>query len=306
MPEQKKEKSLIDLAREHMDAAGADPNQGVDIPEQPAASPERTAQVQAPPPPKPEEVPVATDVFDGTVKDAVGDLLSNIKDAGDWRTLELPSRGKAYVESNGFVQIRPFTYKEEKRLRSIKKTSQATKVIRQLVTDCVEGLDYDSMTLEDKNYILFKLRQISYGDDYTITSPCQHCEADNQLIVEISKVPVNYAPDDYHEPFLITLPDSEQPVAFITPRCNDEHLINDFGDITENLWRWCISVGKYKDERIKQEFFKQTTVRDIAFFREELLKSRYGMKNEVVFECQSCGEDNESALPFNENFFSVS
>jgi len=306
MTQPEKEKSLIELAKEHMEKAGASPEQGVDIPEQPAASPERLVKAPDPAPVKEENIPVASEVFDGTVSDAIGDLLSKVEDTGDFRPVELPSRGKAYVESDGFVHIRPFTYKEEKRLRSIKKSSHAMSTIRTLVESCVKGIEYDAMTLEDKNYILFKLRQISYGDEYVIQAECPHCDTNNSLTLEISKVPVKYAADDYKEPFTITLPDSQQPVVFITPRCNDEHLITDAAALTENLWRWMISVGKYKDERIKKEFLKKTTVRDLSYFREHLLEDRYGMKSEVVYQCQSCGEDNETLIPFNEGFFSAS
>ena len=112
MSEPKKEKSLIELAREHMENEGANHQQGVDVPEAPAASPARGSAIT--PEEKPEtpdtEIPVASEVFDGTVQDAIGDLLSDVNKNEDWRPLELPSRGKAYVESDGFVQIKPFTF----------------------------------------------------------------------------------------------------------------------------------------------------------------------------------------------------
>ncbi len=41
MSEPKKEKTLIELAREHMDAAGADPETGVNVPESPAVTKEQ-------------------------------------------------------------------------------------------------------------------------------------------------------------------------------------------------------------------------------------------------------------------------
>ena len=306
MSQPQKEKSLIELAREHMENSGGDPETGVDIPEQPAAGAERIVSAPTPEPVKVEDIPVASEVFDGTVSDAISDLLSQVEDKGDWRNLELPSRGKAYIKSDGIVQIRPFSFKEEKKLRAIKKTNQAISVIRTLVQSCVKGLEYDAMTLEDKNYILFKLRQISYGDEYSIRAQCESCDAVNNLTLEISKVPVNYAPDDYQEPFTIMLPDSKQPLVFITPRCNDEHFLADVGMLTDNLWRWIISIGKYKDERIKKTFLEQTTVKDLSYFREQLLEDRYGMKNDVVYDCDKCGEDNQTVIPFNESFFSVS
>tara|TARA_R110001583_G_scaffold44528_5_gene141196 strand:+ start:117 stop:1043 length:927 start_codon:yes stop_codon:yes gene_type:complete len=308
MTQPEKEKSLIDLAREHMKNEGASPEQGVDIPDQPSASPERTPAVQPEPTPEPSMVqtPVAAEVFDGTVKDAVGDLLSNVNIGDEWRPLELPSRGKAYVESDGFVQIKPFAFAQERQLRSIKHANQTAKVIKVLFQECVKGLAYDSMTLQDKNYILFKLREISYGDEYNLQAECKVCSAKNSLSMNISQVQVNYAPDNYKEPIAITLPDSKQTLVFVSPRCNDEKFLLDMELLTENLWRFMISIGQYKDERIKREFLKSTTIKDVVYFREQLLKDSYGMETSMSYECAGCGEVNETVIPFNESFFSVS
>lgn len=310
MSNQEPKKSLIELAREHMDAVGANPEHGVDIPEQPAAGPER-AQVQEPAPAPAKEAvatpqPAAKESFDSTISEAIASLTSNISASTGWRAVELPSRGKAYIESTGSVDIRPFTYEDERSLRSLRNAKDADNAISTLVKNCMRGLDYESMTVEDKNYILFKLREISYGDDYIIEAQCQSCSAKNRLSVKISQVGVTYAPDDYKEPFSVTLPDSQQEVVFVTPRCQHEHFLGDMADFTDNMWQLMASVGEYKDERIKKEFLKATTVRDVSFLREAILKERYGMKKQMSYECAGCGEVNESIIPFNESFFSAS
>ena len=285
-----------------MESAGADPTQGVDVPEAPAVG----REAQNPPPQQPDSQGEVIDAFDGTVSDAVGDLLSNIDSDMGWRQLELPSRGKAYIESTGYVEIKPFTFAQERTLRSVKQSADADRVIKSLFAACVKGLGYPEMTLADKTYILFKLREISYGNEYTISAECQECEANNSLVLEIDKIPVAYAPDDYEEPFTITLPDSKQEVKFITPRSKDEKLLTNVSDATDNLWRFALSVGKYSDERIKKEFFQKTTVRDISFFRENLLRDRYGLNKSMAFDCAKCGALNDHVIPFSENFFSVS
>ena len=306
MSNQNQEKSLIDLAREHMDQAGANPEQGVDIPEQPAASPERAQTTEITPEVASKPAPVAKEAFDSTVKDAIASLTSEVTLDSSWRSLELPSRGKAYIQSTGSVEIRPFTYEDERALRSIKNVKKAEQTVANLVKACVRGLDYDSMTVEDKNYILFKLREISYGDEYTIEASCPHCEAKNRLAVNISQIHVNYAPDDYQEPITVTLPDTKQDVVFVTPRCSHEYFLGDLAEFTDNMWQLMVSVGEYKDERIKREFLKATTVRDVAFLREKILEERYGMQKQMSYECAGCGAVNESIIPFTESFFSVS
>ena len=170
----------------------------------------------------------------------------------------------------------------------------------------MKGLDYDSMTLEDKNFVLFKLREISYGDKYVITAVCPDCSAENNLNLLISEIPVEYAADDFEEPLEITLPDSDQVVKYVNPRAKDEPYMEDMVTLTENLWRFALSVGTHSDKNILRQFFEQTTVRDISFFRENLSKSHYGFTKKVAFDCASCGETTETFVPFNESFFSVS
>ena len=306
MSEPKKEKSLIDLAREHMEEAGADPETGVDVPESPGAYREEVQKPIHKEVVPEEKAPTVKESFEGKLSDAVASLLENIEEKEEWRALELPSRGRAYVDCEDTIHIKPFTFAEERKLRSIKKASQGTRVIAALIATCTRGLDYDSMTLEDKNYILFKLREISYGDQYTINSDCEGCESQNSLVVDISNVPVTYTEEDYEEPLIVELPDSKQIVKFVTPRCKDEDYITDMEKLTGNLWRFALSVGEFSDKKIIKSFFEKTTVKDIAFFREEITKDRYGMNKTMSYECANCGEINESLIPFTESFFSVS
>jgi hypothetical protein len=310
MTKPNKEKSLIDLAKEHMEKTGADPTQGVSVPDAPATSskepveiPSEDLKFRAPEAPK---EPVIRDSFEGTVENAVEDLLKNITGGSEWINLTLPSRGKSYRDHDGQVMIKSFTYREEKKLRSINKVKQANNVIESLFNDCVKGLEYDAMTLEDKNYILFKLREISYGDKYVIAAPCVDCGTENTLNLLISEIPVTYADDNFAEPLEITLPDSKQPVKFVKPRCSNEEYMADMVTLTENLWRFALSVGTQSDRNILRQFFEKTTVRDIAFFREHLAKSHYGFIEKVSFDCAECGENTETLVPFTESFFSVS
>ena len=309
MSKPQKEKSLIELAREHIEEVGAKPEDGVSVPEAPSVANRPVKETITPiheKTPDKSQTPGVTEHFDGKLADAVADLLGGIETSQDWRSLLLPSRGMAYVDCEESVLIRPFTFKQERKLRSIKNTTHGTKIINSLIKDCVQGLDYESMTLEDKNYILFKLREISYGDSYTITAECGACGAGNKLSLLISEVPVKYAEEGYEEPFTITLPDSKQECRFITPRCKDEHYLESADKLTDNLWRFALSIGKYSEKKVLQGFFEATTVKDIAFFREEITKERYGMNKNMSYECADCGGIAESLIPFTESFFSVS
>jgi hypothetical protein len=295
-----KEKSIIDIAHDYMQKKGIDPSSEVSAAEldsEPAQT-EKAEDIQ----PMPEEAYI----INKPVNEVLEDLLGNVKSKDTIIEVSLPSRGKAYNNHNGTVKIKPFTFEQEKKLRSIKKARQGRAIIKSLFDDCVEGLDYDSMTLFDKAYLLFKLREISYGDDYKIRGICEHCEAESELVLQISKVPVNYAPDDYQEPFKTTLPDSLQEVTFISPRGKDEDFVEDVDLLVDNLHQFVLSVSDHADKKIIEGFIKGTTAKDVATLREQIFKQRYGMDTTVTFGCASCGEDTQTTIPLNENFFSVS
>ena len=105
---------------------------------------------------------------------------------------------------------------------------------------------------------------------------------------------------------ILRSPDSDQVVKYVKPRAKDEIYLEDMVSLTENLWRFALSVGTHADKKILRQFFEKTTVRDIAYFRENLTKTHYGFTKKVAFDCASCGETIETFVPFNESFFSVS
>ena len=113
-----------------------------------------------------------------------------------WSSIDLPSRGQAYNNLEGSVEIRPFTYEEEKLLRSISKVSQGKGAIEKIFDNCVKGVPYDALTIPDKSFILFKLREISYGNEYPVVFNCTNCQTDNRMRVEISELPVNYVDEN--------------------------------------------------------------------------------------------------------------
>jgi len=97
MSQPEQEKSLIELAREHMDAAGAKPEEGVSVPDTPVANRphDETSRPIHKEPSHPNEDGGVKEHFDGKLSEAVADLLSNVTVSQDWRALKLPSRGLA-------------------------------------------------------------------------------------------------------------------------------------------------------------------------------------------------------------------
>jgi len=291
------EKTIIDLAAEHMATppeSNATPSEQPQPEPQPETPRKRSQGKEAPR--KSADKPVE-DILAGLLKEK-----SNTTSV----LVDLPSGGKAYHEHAGHVNISPFTYADEKHLRGVTNMSGAQKAIGTIFDRCVEGLSYEESTIPDKNYLLFKLREISYGDDYPITLNCDTCGANNMLKLKISSIPVNTAKEDLEDPIKVTLPDTEQEVEIRLPRSRDESYMENLGSITNNLWRFVISVGGYTDGVVVRKFIEQTSVRDVDVMRATVLNVDYGLDQKMSYHCLECGHLNKGMIPLNENFFSAS
>jgi len=281
-------KSIIDLAQE----AGNAPSMPQEAPVQDSAP-----RTQAPPANSSQE--------DTSMRDTLASLLTRVEEKTAWVSVDLPTAG---VFTNGVasVEIRPFTFEDEKILRSIKKVADGGRIINTLITRCTKDLDFNELSLVDKNFILFKLRELSYGSDYKIEAECGSCGESNELTVELDKLPVTYANIESRKDTNIMLPDSEVELEYIMPTANDEKFLNNQEHLMDNLWRFVKSVGGHTERMIIQGFILKTTGKDITVLRKAIFNNDYGLQTRVNFLCNSCGSDSIIELPINESFFDVS
>lgn len=306
----KKEETLIDLAKDFASEMGQDPT-SVNLPE-PDKDRLKTANADLTPPveipPKNDEgnkaiMPVASE---GNSSEILKELLAKTVGKSDWVDIRLPSRGLAYVNSPDVVQVRAFRFEEEKALRSITTTEKGTKVITQVLSQCIKGINYTDLTLSDKNYILFQIRKLSYGDAYKIEAVCSNCEEKNKLTLQIDNIPVNYAPDNYSEPLELMLPDSEQLVKFVSARVLHETRFQNQDGIMDNIHILVTEIGGHRDPYIIQNFIKETTVRDISTLVNTIFKPIYGMDQTITYKCAHCGTQAKGEIGLDQGFFSPS
>ena len=300
-----KEKTIIEMAQEFAKEQGLVPGERVELE---ARSPEDTLKTPMPLEPQPirkSAEPLAAGA-DGTMKETLEKLLEKTKGKTGWIEIKLPSRGKAYVAAPEMVRIRPFRFEEEKALRSVRSEGDGMKVIAQMLSNCIEGINYQDLTLSDKNFLLFHIRRLSYGDVYKITSDCNNCGEKNNLTLKISEIPVNYASDDYTEPFTLVLPDSEQEVMYVSPRVTHEMQFASMNGIMENLHSVIVSIGDVRDEFVIQEFLKHTTVRDVSTLVRAVFDSPFGLDQRINYTCASCKKPVIGEVDLNQDFFSPS
>lgn len=146
---------------------------------------------------------------------------------GEPELIPLPSKGKLYGSVTddpdvlgGFIKMLPMTAAEEEILSTQKylKTGTATRAILQR---CIASdIDARDILLFDSNFLLFYLRKISYGDEYTfeIASTEDQWQRKFKHTVKISELKFEELPDGIKEPIVIKLPKSGYTVETVLPR----------------------------------------------------------------------------------------
>ena len=91
------------------------------------------------------------------------------------------------------IKYRPFTVKEEKILliaQESKDVSQIILAIKQIINNCVDGVDVEKLAMFDMEYLLVNLRARSVSDliEFKIKDP--ETEEDIQLAIDIDEIKV--------------------------------------------------------------------------------------------------------------------
>lgn len=239
---------------------------------------------------------------DTTKKDILEALTANIR--SDWVEIELPTRNQFYPEGT-CVTIRPFAYAEEKMLMTSSKAKNFN-IINNLMKRCVQGIELQELTLADKVYLLFKLREISYGNSYKIELTCDGCEHPNALDIEINKLHVNYAPEDATSLEEIYLPDSQRKVFINLPRVKDESYLENPALILDNCWKFIERVEDIDSKDIIRAFVTRLSARDVSLIKQAIIGKDWGLDTQIKYHCTECETLNELALPLGADFFSAS
>ena len=236
---------------------------------------------------------------DNSRKQILQSLTANIRN--DYVEVDLPSRGKFYDKP---VLIRPFSFEEERMMMTASKAN-GKDLINNLMARCVQGVDIRELVLPDKIYLLFKLREISYGNEYKVSIQCTECSEPNDLIIEIDKLGVDLMPAEESITAILQLPGADQEVEVGLLRVKDENILTDTRKVLDNLYLFINRVADVTDKDIIRAFVRKLPAKDISILKNAILNKTWGLDSSVHFVCNHCEGTNLSDLPLNADFFSV-
>lgn len=186
-------------------------------------------------------------------------------------TVELPSKGLLYSKENplssGTIEMKYMTAKEEDILSNqnyIKNGTVFDKLFKSLI---VSKIDYDDLTIGDKNAILIAARILGYGKDYQFKRLDPSTGEEVLVSVDLSEIKnkeVDYSIYDNRNEFTFVLPKSKNEVTFKILTHKDERQIDEeikglkkvnlSADVTTRLKRTIVAVNGSKDAKDIREF----------------------------------------------------
>jgi len=241
----------------------------------------------------------------------------------------LPSKGQIYpVPFDGKVRLRSMTVQEEMKRQNKSRSMNAT--LCEIIDSCLITklpLSAYDLAVPDYEYLLHKLRIVTYGTDYKMLIGCPHCGKQQQYVANLDKlavIPLNL--EEYKANLSFTLPVSKREIKLRIPtaRLQDEiaDKVEDFNnqlakqpnasvdnvDMTPlfTLETMIETVNGSKMSYIElQELIKHMSAADYNYIIQKMEKvnSAFGLDKRIDLKCNKCGGNLSTFFRFSTEFF---
>lgn len=235
----------------------------------------------------------------------------------------LPSKGQIYQEFvNPNVELRAMTGRDE--MKRLAPSTMPLKVLADIIEDCLiekPAVHVYDMAIGDYEYLLHKLRVVTYGSDYKVELRCPECGKFLETTVDLDSLKVNeFDLQDFNAKKTITLPVSKKVIQFriLSPRLMDkisqkqQTLSKRFKDTQINWESYatmttCIESidGQIIDEVQAEKFIDNIHAKDLLAL--DLAWNKFiscvGIDPVIYVKCPYCGEDVKTFFRFGPEFF---
>ena len=206
------------------------------------------------------------------------------------------------LPSGQVVRISPINFEVEKQMVSRQDATEDTTDF--VLERCVQGADLDDLLNIDATYILFKIREISYGPEYKFTLGCPSCGTEQHFSVNVDKLPVERLEDI--KPVATRLPMLGKDIVVRRATRADKQWLSEGEVLMDNLWRFVESIDGVDRRDVISKVIPKLTAGDVDTIVGIVTASEYGLQTTIRIKCNHCGHDGPIELPLTQGFFSVS
>jgi predicted RNA-binding Zn-ribbon protein involved in translation (DUF1610 family) len=236
---------------------------------------------------------------------------------------ELPSKGKIYTEAvNPHVELRSMTARDE--MKRLSPSSTPLKTLADIIEGCCiekPAVHVYDMSLGDYEFLLHKLRIVTYGVDYKVTLRCPECGEVIETIAKLDQLAVKeFDEEQLRELQTFSLPKSGRIITldFMTPRKTEEMEVKvkemkrkyknvtiDFDTLVRLLTNIDLVDGEKKPEHELENIITNLPALDLQKILNNIdkLNQQIGLDNTLYLTCTNCGEEVNTFFRFGPEFF---
>jgi predicted RNA-binding Zn-ribbon protein involved in translation (DUF1610 family) len=236
---------------------------------------------------------------------------------------ELPSKGKIYHEDvNPHIELRSMTARDE--MKRLSPSSTPLKTLADIIEGCcveTPAVHVYDMSLGDYEFLLHKLRIVTYGEDYKVALRCPACGESIETIAKLGQLDVKeYDEDEIKQLQTFTLPKSNRLITlrFLTPRMAEEMEVKvkdmkrryknatiDFETLVRLLTNIDLVDGEKKSETEMENIVTNLPAFDLQKILNNIdtLNQKIGLDNLLYLTCPKCGEEVTTFFRFGPEFF---
>lgn len=231
--------------------------------------------------------------------------------------LDLPSRGLLYGKDNpasaGWILVRPMTTREEEILVTERFHKQGV-VIDMLLSRCIvtKGINTLDLLSGDRLHILFYLRAISYGPEYSFRTKMRD-GTEQEIKTDVSKLQVQTLPDGFAEPWMfqhdgvsyelrLSRGKDEQENAAERMRAKKKNPNSADGSSTQALTRSIFSINGDGDREMIAKTVNRMVAKVAHALRGEIARVAPGPKVKID-AVNADGDTEEVIVAITESFF---
>lgn len=236
-------------------------------------------------------------------------------------TFTLPSKGLIYKNPiEPTFSIRSMTTMEEMKRQSPSDTPY--KLLSDIIEDCMSPAPkihvYD-MCISDYQFLLHKLRIVTYGNEYKMMIQCPNCGQIVESTANLDSLVVNEYDDTYLDLLNITLPVTNKQILlkYQTPRDldnitykNKEMQRKHKSNLDFSLLYTLVSLidkvdGQVVEPLALEEFVKKLPMKDVNFLLKSARKmnEKVGIDTSIIAKCSKCGYEAVTSFRQSSEFF---
>jgi hypothetical protein len=148
--------------------------------------------------------------------------------------IELPSKGLIYPKesplSEGKIEMKYMTAKEEDILTNVNLLRQGIAIEKMLKSLIKTDINYDDLSIGDRNGLLIAARILAYGKDYSFKYTNPVTNEDESITADLQNLKykeVDFSLFDYKNEFEFELPHSKNKVTFKILTVSDDKKIDE-------------------------------------------------------------------------------